>query len=195
MVSLNRHSVLEAKQMEPSKPRLDRSDFLHRGLEVLVADGPGALTAARLARELKVSTGSFFWHFKTVDRFRDELKTFWRDEVIVGTIRDAKERADDPGKVMEEIGKIVRRRGTHRYDAAMRLWAETDCKAEEIVRSADQLRGDLIAGVLKDAGASTEGARDRASLFGAAWRGSQEMKTDHRFKLMSMITDESGTSS
>ena len=160
--------------MAPSKLRLDRSDFLHRGLEVLVADGSRALTAARLARELNVSTGSFFWHFKTVDRFRAELKTFWRDEVVVGIISDAKEQTDDPGKVMEEIGKIIRRRGAHRYDAAMRRWAETDRESEKIVRSADLLRGDLITAVLKDAGANPEGARDRASLFGAAWQGSQD---------------------
>ncbi len=180
--------------MEPPKPRLDRSDFLHRGLEVLVADGPGALTAARLARELNVSTGSFFWHFKTVDRFRDELKTFWRDEVIVGIISDAKEQAADAGKVLDEIGKNIRRRGAHRYDAAMRSWAETDHETEKIVRSADQLRGDLITAVLKDAGANPEGARDRASLFGAAWQGSQEMKPDYRFKLMGLITNDSDSS-
>jgi hypothetical protein len=51
----------------------------------------------------------------------------------------------------------------------MRSWAESDSDAEEIVRTADTLRGDLIAGVLRDAGANEERARDKASLLGAAW--------------------------
>ena len=114
--------------------------------------------------------------------------------MVVGIISDAQEQADDPGKVLDEIGKIIRSRGTHRYDAAMRSWAEADRETEKIVRSADLLRGDLITAVLKDAGANSEGARDRASLLGAAWQGSQEMKADHRFKLISLITNDSDSS-
>jgi AcrR family transcriptional regulator len=43
-----------------------------------------------MARELNVTTGSFYWHFNTVNEFRDELKAFWRDKVVVGIIVDAK---------------------------------------------------------------------------------------------------------
>lgn len=108
--------------MVPSKPRLSRKDFLHRALDVLAADGPRSLTAARLARELNVTTGSFYWHFDSIEGLCGELKTFWRDEVVVGIINEAKEQADDPAEVLNEIGRIIRQRRTDRYDVAMRGW-------------------------------------------------------------------------
>ena len=70
----------------------------------------------------------------------------------------------------------------------MRSWAESDSDAEEIVRTADTLRGDLIAGVLRDAGANKEQAMDKASLLGAAWLGSADMNPEYRFKLMRLVT-------
>ena len=179
--------------MESSKSRLAKSDFLNRGLDVLAADGPRSLTAARMARELNVTTGSFYWHFNTVDEFRDEMKKFWRDEVVVGIIVDAKEQAGDPASVLDEIGKVIRQRGTHRYDAAMRSWAESDGEAREVVRTADLLRRDLIAEVLQVAGANEEEAKDKSNLLGAAWSGSQDTEPEYRFKLISMITRNSGS--
>jgi AcrR family transcriptional regulator len=182
--------------METPKSRLNRSDFLNVGLDVLAAEGPRTLTAARMARELNVTTGSFYWHFSTVGDFRDELKSFWRDDIVVGIIDDAREEAKDSGDLLEEIGRIIRQRGTDRYDAAMRSWARSDRSADKAVRAADSLRGELIAGVLKDAGASKERARDKSNLLGAAWLGSQDMKDpDYRFKLMGLITRDSGSDS
>jgi AcrR family transcriptional regulator len=181
--------------MEPPKSQLAKSDFLNRGLDVLAADGPRSLTAARMARELKVTTGSFYWHFNTVDEFHDEVRKFWRDEIVVGIIVDARAQAGDPTNVLGEIGKIIRQRGTHRYDAAMRGWAESDSEAEEIIRTSDLIRHNLIAEVLQVAGESEEEANGKSNLLGAAWRGSQDMDPEYRFKLIAMITRNSDSGS
>jgi hypothetical protein len=62
------------------------------------------------------------------------------------------------------------------------------------VRAADALRSKLIAGVLKDAGASKAQARDKSNLLGAAWVGSQDMQDpDYRFKLMGLVMRDSGS--
>ena len=175
---------------------LNKSDFLRCGLDVLATDGPRNLTAARMARELQVTTGSFYWHFDSVKDFRDELLTFWRDAIVVGIIIDAKKQAEHPGEVLNEIGRIIRQRRTDRYDTAMRKWAKVDRRTEKIVRSADALRAKLIAGVLSEAGDPEEVARDRANLLGAAWRGSVDMGTpEYRLKLIEMITRPSNDES
>ena len=174
--------------MESAKSRLTKSDYLRRGLDVLAAEGPRSLTAARMARELNVTKGSFYWHFESVDSFRDDLKRFWHDDVVIAIITEAKKLAKDPGDVLEEIGRIVRQRRTHRYDTAMRCWAEFDRDVQEVVRSADRVRRDLITKVLRGAGVDAEHANDRASLLGAAWLGSQDLDDpDHRFRLISLV--------
>jgi AcrR family transcriptional regulator len=181
--------------MEASTFRKGRADYLLMGLEVLATDGPRALTSARMAREFGVTTGSFYWHFSTVDAFRDELKLFWRDEIVVGIIAEAKEQAEEPEKVLETIGQIVRRRGTYRYDRAMRSWAESDRKALKIVKAADDLRGKLIKELLQEAGERGETATVKTSLLGAAWIGSQDMKDpDYRFRMLGVIQGDQDAS-
>ena len=165
-----------------------RSDYLIRGLEVLASDGPDALTAARMTRELGVTKGSFYWHYRTVQDFQDELQKFWRDEVVTGIIVEATAQAGNASQVLERIGEIIRRRKTYRYDTAMRAWAELDPGAREVVRSADAQRAKLIASVFEAGGDSAERARDRTNLLGVAWRGSQDMiDPDYRFRLIKMI--------
>lgn len=169
--------------------RLNGTDFLICGLKVLAADGHRALTAARVARELCVTTGSFYWHFRTIDQFREKLKKFWRDEIVVGTIVAAKERAEAPGKVLEEIGKIVAEGRLDRFDSAMRVWSESDEEARKVVEAADAIRQDTIVRSMKGAGASQNDAEDRMKLFGAAWRGSRGLyDTDDRLRLIGLIT-------
>ena len=169
--------------------RHERVDFLLQGLEVLVADGHRSLTAARMSRELGVTSGSFYWHFKTIDDFRSELKKFWRDEIVIGIIREAGARAEAPAGVLEEIGRIVSERKADRFDSAMRVWAQLDREARKVVESADRLRRKLINEVLKSNGAAGDEAEDRVNLLGAAWQGSRDLKdTDYRLKLIGMIT-------
>jgi len=182
--------------MEGSNSGRSRTDYLLMGLEVLATDGPRALTAARMAREMSATTGSFYWHFSTVDAFRDALKLFWRDDIVVRIIAEAEEQAEHPTRVLATISQIVRHRGTYRYDRAMRSWAGSDRMVAKVVEDADELRGNLIKKVLVEAGEFKETATDKANLLGAAWLGSQGIENpDYRFKMLDLITRDADSSS
>jgi len=43
--------------------RLGKADWLDAGLAALAAEGPAALRAEALARQLNTTKGSFYWHF------------------------------------------------------------------------------------------------------------------------------------
>ena len=49
--------------------RLGREDWLAAALEVLKSEGVGKVNIVRIARDLGVTSGSFYWHFSV----RDEL--------------------------------------------------------------------------------------------------------------------------
>jgi AcrR family transcriptional regulator len=53
--------------------RLSKSDWIDHGLHTLTAQGPGALKVGPMAARLKVSRGSFYWHFRDIADFRDAL--------------------------------------------------------------------------------------------------------------------------
>ena len=67
-----------------SKNRRSRIDFLAIGLDVLADHGHEGLTGTKVARELNVTTGSFYWHFECVQEFRKALRQYWRNEIVIG---------------------------------------------------------------------------------------------------------------
>jgi AcrR family transcriptional regulator len=151
---------------------LRRDDWLLAGLDALANRGPQSLRAAKLARTLGVTTGSFYWHFDSVDVFRAELLVYWKEEVVERLICAAKAASDDPKQVLAEIRKRILESGAHRYDSAMRRWAESDGCVLETVRRADEVRGAFLTDMLRASGVSAGEASERARLIGAAWRGS-----------------------
>ena len=59
---------------------LDRADVVATALDLVVRDGPGALTMRRLATELDVGTPTIYWHVGS------------RDELVAGVVRIQSER-------------------------------------------------------------------------------------------------------
>ncbi|MFT4706402.1 MAG: AcrR family transcriptional regulator, partial [Ascidiaceihabitans sp.] len=58
--------------------RLTKEKWVQHGLETLEKSGFGALNAEPLAKALKVSRGSFYWHFNDIDVFRKAVLELWR---------------------------------------------------------------------------------------------------------------------
>jgi len=65
--------------------RLDREEWLARALEVLGKQGAGELTVESLARQLGVTKGSFYWHFKDRANYFRQLIEYW-DEFFTQTV-------------------------------------------------------------------------------------------------------------
>jgi len=182
--------------MESASSQRTRAAFLREGLEMLADTGPRSLTAAGVSKQLNVTTGSFYWHFRTVAEFHNRVKKFWLNEILIPLIAEARAQAEDPGSILEIIGQIARRRGIVRYDRAMRNWSRSDEEAKRIVVAADKLRQELIKEVFQTKGESNKAASEKAELFRAAWLGSQSIEdSDHRFNLLGMITGDKNSRS
>jgi len=172
--------------LEPThESRLGKEDWFRMGLEALVEDGSEALRAAKLARRLDVTTGSFYWHFECVADFQSEFLEYWKKCVVVGLIDAAKANTEEPAQILAELRKRILESGAHRYDAAMRIWARRDPRVGDTLREADEVRASFLVETLRKSGLSKQEAHDRASLIGAAWRGSRNLDDpDYRMKLI-----------
>ena len=133
---------------------LRKGDWFLAGLNALADGGPHRLQAAKVARMLGVTTGSFYWHFRSVEDYQTELLEYWKDDVNLGLIHDARSTSEEPAKILADLRRRILESGAHRFDAAMREWARTE-----------------------------EEARARASLIGAAWRGSLEDVDDPKYRM------------
>lgn len=128
-----------------TKPRvqLDRDAWITAATEVLAEEGIAGLRIEVLAKRLKVTKGSFYWHFQ--DR-RDLLMAVlqtWRD----GRIRDiVKQTRAQPGRELEQIYHVIevysasRNRRGSMIELAVRDCARRDADAAAIVAEVDDTR-------------------------------------------------------
>lgn len=120
-------------------------DWLEAGQSILRRGGLRALKLRPLADELKVSTGSFYHHFRDFDDYQGKLAHFFAEDQVGDLIAALEEASDDPVARIRLLGQTVRRRGSSRLAIAMRAWAESDPRARCAVERHDALMLDFLA--------------------------------------------------
>src|SRR5215472_5079767 len=68
--------------------RLTAQDWIDFGLAALARNGADALKADVLARKLKVSRGSFYWHFADLEAFHARVIEQWKKVATEAIITD-----------------------------------------------------------------------------------------------------------
>lgn len=144
--------------------RLSVDDWVAAALEIMAAEGIGAVKIQRLCDELGVTKGSFYWHFKDLDAFLDAIAEQWR--LGEGTFRsrlDAAMRSDPKGGLQNAVSAFLDHR-LGRLERAMRDWSRTDGRARAAIRAADERTfGALVTG-FESLGFSREDADVRAKI-------------------------------
>ena len=128
---------------ESLRSQLDRDAWIKASLDVLAEKGLDGIRVEVLAKRLKVTKGSFYWHFKDrQDLFSAVLQT-WKE----GRIRDIdKQSRAAPGKECDQLLRIIdtysanRNRKGMLIEFAMRDWARRDPAAAAVVEEVDANR-------------------------------------------------------
>ncbi|HEV7660503.1 MAG TPA: TetR/AcrR family transcriptional regulator [Allosphingosinicella sp.] len=148
--------------------RLTRSDWLQQGLRTLAAEGPNALKVGAMAAKLKVSRGSFYWHFRDIADFRAQLLRSWQESTTDQVIREIAGKAE-PDRLKHLLKRaFVAEPG---LDRAIRSWGAQDRTVAALVAAADAERIAYIATMLAAVGMDGRRARDRAAFLYWAYLG------------------------
>ena len=157
--------------------RLAKSDWISHGLSTLAKEGANALKVGPMADGLKVSRGSFYWHFRDIADFRAQLLQAWQEEATERVIRDLEARKDRPDRLKQLMRRAFA--SSRRLERAIRSWAAQDRGAAAAVSSVDARRVAYIAGMLAAAGVDGQKAQRRAAFLYWAYLG-QPMVMDAR---------------
>ena len=151
------------------KDRLTITDWIKHGLRTLAAEGENALKVGALAAGLNVSRGSFYWHFKDIEDFRQALLREWRQRAGDQVIRQIDTTITGPARLtaLMRLGFEEDRR----LDRAIRSWATTDPSAAAVVASVDLQRVAYIAKLLAESGVESRKALPRAEFIYWAYIG------------------------
>ena len=168
--------------------RLTKADWIRQGLRTLTTEGAGALKVGPMAATLKVSRGSFYWHFRDIAEFRAELLASWRQRVTDRVIRQL-----DAEKVEPDRLKLLLRRGfdgKHGLERAIRAWAAADEEVAAVGATDDARRVDYIAGLLAKAGVDSRQALRRATFLYWAYLGQAIVMDPRHASLSALDMDE-----
>jgi AcrR family transcriptional regulator len=152
--------------MRESRSRLSREEWLIQALEILAEEHNALLKIDELVKQMGVTKGSFYWHFKDRDDFLAQLLDYWVYEFNE--------------KVGEEVGKAV---GDHdararmrflltylvehdcsRYDMVIRGWAGQDPKVCAVLKKVDKFRLDTMYSLLTEMGFQDAEAQIRSRI-------------------------------
>lgn len=158
-------SVVDGPASKPAStrsPDLTPAAWLEAGQSLLRRGGLRALKLRPLAEELRVSTGSFYHHFRDFDDYQGQLARYFAEDQVSDLIAALERATPDPIERIRLLGQTVRRRGASRLAIAMRAWAESDPRARTAVERHDTLMLDFLARCLTAVGFTREEAEIRA---------------------------------
>ncbi|MFA7263638.1 MAG: TetR/AcrR family transcriptional regulator [Caulobacter sp.] len=148
--------------------RLTKADWIRHGLLTLAKHGPAGLKVGPMAEALKVSRGSFYWHFKDIADFRARLLQGWREVATDQVIQDL-----DGTAAPDRFRRLMRRAFGMKLtlERAVRAWAAEDRGVAAAVAAVDARRIGHIAALLAASGVNAERAEQRATFLYWAFLG------------------------
>ena len=155
----------------PANSRLSVDDWVQEGFRVLAEGGAKALTLGGLCTRLRVTKGSFYWHFADMSAYRTALIDTW------AAVRD-----EDRGYFDELATAPPRQRLSRMMTAlvgprhwmlerAMREWARSESAVAVAVRTSDRRVIDAVRQAFLDDGFDPDQADMRANATFAAGIG------------------------
>ena len=150
------------------------------GLEALRKGGVAGVRVERLAADLGITKGSFYWHFRNRGGLLEALLEFWSREMTdVEFERVQAMRAGLAGRLLA-LAEDVPEKGMGRYDPAIRAWARSDRKVAAAVAQVDRRRVRALTEFFEEGGFSAGNGRARARLFYTFLLGEPQVRAPAR---------------
>ncbi|MEM7562006.1 MAG: TetR/AcrR family transcriptional regulator [Pseudomonadota bacterium] len=130
-----------AEKHHPERKQLQRIDWLQQALAIFVAEGIDAVRITRLAEDLQVTRGSFYWHFENRQELIAALVDYWKRK-NTPAITQAIEKVESLEQGILQFFEICVHPSLFdpRLDLALREWARRSDDIRLEVDREDNLR-------------------------------------------------------
>ena len=152
----------------PARVSLTPEQWVETATEVLVDNGIDAVRVDVLSKVLKVTRGSFYWHFKDRNDLLQSVLEAWRKGATEQLIDRFEQHSGTPESLFQDLislpfrGRAAAR--ASRIELAIRAWARRDEMARRAVDEVDSRRISYISQCFSGLGFPLQEARQRAFL-------------------------------
>lgn len=151
-----------------TRPTLTREDWIQAAQRILIKGGIDTVRIDNLAKELTITRGSFYYHFKSREELLQSLLTNWRARATENIIQQLGSTQYSPSERLQHLlglpfrGNAAREAAT--FEIGIRGWARRDPLARQAMDEVDSHRLHYIESVLLQMGYEPQKAHDTASL-------------------------------
>ena len=151
---------------EKARAQFGPEVWIAAATKVLLNRSIDAVGVEALAKELGVTKGSFYWHFKDRNDLLRRMLIAWRDSATEQIITNFERRSLPPQELIRDLLGLPFRGDTAREAAsielAIRAWGRRDEMARSMIDEVDEKRLSYIAQCFSSLGFSIAEARSRA---------------------------------
>jgi AcrR family transcriptional regulator len=162
--------------------RLDASAWIEAALDVLAANGVDGVRVEPLAKQLGVTKGSFYWHFKDRPALLDAMLETWRQNATLAVIERLEKSKETPASRIRFLLELPfyspRAPKGAMLELSVRIWSKMDKRAARAVEEVDRQRLTYLAGLLRAHGLSEALSHQRAYLIYAYVMGEATITID-----------------
>jgi AcrR family transcriptional regulator len=163
-------TTAKRKRMRPAGPPLTRDDWLAAAYDAVVAGGFDQLLVLQIAKALRVSRGSFYWHFTGQAELQGALLERWRSQQFAVDATLQAQATADPRADLEQIlatalAQIGAKQEHVRFELALRGLARRDETVARMLAEVDALRMSLFERKFLQLTGDAHTAAELAALF------------------------------
>lgn len=131
--------------------RLSRKDWIDGAMRLLAESGAASVRVEPLALRLKVTKGSFYWHFRDLADLQDAMRQEWTRRSTDWVIDRVNAHGGD---ATARFRKLIELAGVKppAIERAVRAWAAVDAPTAETVRAVDEKRANFVRDILLEMG-------------------------------------------
>jgi AcrR family transcriptional regulator len=167
--------------------RLTRTSWVEAGLEALRRDGPSALAAEPMARELGVSRGSFYWHFENALDFQAAVLGQWEEQWTSRIIAAVENSAGDPQKRLQALIQKTGGEDASVY-ASAKAMARLHPEFQDMMSRVDERRISFVGSLLVEGGVPARVAKLRSQVI-YAWAMGQMLISGDRQRVPPAVAE------
>jgi AcrR family transcriptional regulator len=156
-----------------------RSDWLRAGLRRLARQGLDGVRVEPLAKDLGVTKGSFYWHFRDRGDLLAAMLEEWSETATEAVIHQAEAAGAEPHARLERLTTIASEGFDAQLELALRDWGRRDRSACRVVEEVDGRRIEYVRRLLRESGFEPLEIEARAFLVYSALLGHALLPQDH----------------
>lgn len=151
---------------EAAGVRLSRSDWIDAAWKALAHGSIETVKVDRLARQLNVTRGSFYWHFTNKKDLLDAVLDRWLNRLgLHEAIAPHIAELDKPEEKLWAIHEYVVRTINGPQSIFLRLWARKSKRVYDLMKREDDRRIEHYTSLFREAGFADEEAANRAEAY------------------------------